>query len=336
LVVSLLVLPVSAAVDGDEQDRVRVVTTIPVLGDLARAVGGERVEVQSLSDPRQNPHFVAPRPTLMKRAREAQLFVEVGFQLEPWAKRVVAGSGNPRIQLGQPGHVVASHGVSALEVPERITREAGNIHPFGNPYVWLDPLNAKHMAANVADGLIRVDPKNADEYRERLAAFQLTIDEALFGTELVKEIGGAKLDRLARQDRLASFLEQRGLSEKLGGWLAKAEALRDRSVVSYHKTWVYFSERFHFNVPVEIEEKPGILPSARHRTRVLGLMRENGVRTILIESYQDRRSADDLARKAGANVVAVPIDVGPEVSLAGYVELIDLLLERLLSSEQGE
>jgi zinc/manganese transport system substrate-binding protein len=333
LVVAWMALAAPGGAAGEEA--VRVVTTIPVLGDLARTVGGSRVTVVSLSDPRQNPHYVEPRPTLMRRSREADLFIEVGIQLEPWARRVIAGSGNPRIQPGQPGHVIASLGVSTLEVPQRISRDLGSIHPFGNPYIWLDPLNVKRMATNVADGLVRVDPAHEVHYRERLAAFHVTLDEALFGPELVAEIGGAKLDRLTRQGRLQGFLEQRELTDKLGGWLCAAEALRGRPVVSHHKTWVYFAERFGFSVLVEIEEKPGILPSSRHRARVLELMRENDVRSILIETYQDRRTADELAQKAGANVVAVPIDVDPEVKLADYVALIDHLIESLVESEQG-
>lgn len=315
--------------------RLQVVTTLPILAELVLAIGGERVEVQALADPRQNPHFVEPRPTLMQRARKAQVFVEVGLQLEPWARRVIVGSGNAAIQYGEPGHIVSARGVTTLEVPAKLTREEGNIHPYGNPYVWLDPLNLRRMAENVAAGLAEVDPKHADDYAQGLETYVGRLDRALFGDRLVAEVGGAKLDRLARQQRLAGFLEQRELSDQLGGWLGRAAPLAGHEIVSYHTTWPYLAQRFGFEVAAEIEEKPGIPPSARHRERVLELVRQRDVRTLLIESYQDRRAAEWIATRSQARILAVPIDVGPEVGVADYFELIDRILEPLLAMEAG-
>ena len=315
--------------------KLRVVTTRPVLAEAARAIGGPLVTVESLADPRQNPHFVDPRPTLMQRARKADVFVIVGLELEPWARRVAAGSGNAAIQQGQPGHIVASQGLTTMEVPSRVTREEGSIHPYGNPYVWLDPLNLKHMAENIAEGLARLDPAHADDYERGLAGYADRIDRALFGDGLVDEVGGDKLTRLARQGRLDDFLEDRGLGPKLGGWLDAARPLEGVSIVSQHKTWIYFATRFGFQVAMEIEEKPGIQPSARHRDRVLETMQARSIKTILIERYQDRRTADWIAKRAGAEVLAVPVDVGPEVEVDDYFALIDLLLEELVDSRPG-
>lgn len=320
----------------DAAARLQVVTTLPILSELVLAIGGKRVDVQALADPRQNPHFVEPRPTLMQRARKAEVFVEVGLQLEPWARRVIVGSGNAAIQYGEPGHIVSARGVTTLEVPAKLTREEGNIHPYGNPYVWLDPLNLRRMAENVAAGLAEADPGHADEYAAGLEAYVGRLDRALFGERLVEEVGGAKLDRLARQQRLASFLEQRGLTDQLGGWLARAAPLAGRQIVSYHTTWPYLAQRFGFEVAAEIEEKPGIPPSARHRERVLELVRQRDVRTLLIESYQDRRVADWIAARSQARIVTVPIDVGPEVGVADYFELIDRILGPLLATEAGD
>ena len=222
------------------------------------------------------------------------------------------------------------------QVPTQVTREAGNIHPYGNPYVWLDPLNLKRIAENIAEGLARVDVAHKAEYTAGLEAFNDRIDRALFGDALVDEIGGSKLDRLARQGRLNGFLEQRGLRDKLGGWLAKAEPLAGTKIISHHQTWVYFADRFGFQVALEIEEKPGIQPSAKHRQRVLETMREDGIKLILIETYQDRRTADWLAKRTGAKVRVVPVDVGPQVPAGDYFELIDLLLNKLLPATGAE
>lgn len=329
---ALAAAPVSPG-SPQEPRRLHVVTTLGVLGDLARQVGGDAVTVDVLADARQDPHYVEPRPTLMQQARDADLFVEVGLQLELWADKVADGSGNPRIQRGQPGRVVASTGIATLELPQVLSREWGDVHPHGNPHVWLDPLNAKQMAETIATAMAALDPARAEGYRGRLTAFQERIDEALFGRALLEEVGGSKLSRLARQGRLEDYLARRELTDKLGGWLERAKPLRGRPVVTYHKTAAYLADRFGFHVPIEIEEKPGIPPSARHRDRVLDLLREQKVRTILQEIFYERSAAEYLAAHGGARVVALPIDVGVEVGAKDYFALIDLILERLVQSE---
>src|SRR5262245_51709972 len=183
--ISLAITAVPSSAQDGSKSKLHVVTTLGVLADLAKQVGGDRVDVQALSDPRQDPHYVEPRPTLMQRARDADVFVEIGLQLEMWADKVVAGSGNARIQAAQPGRVVASTGISTLELPTTLSREWGDVHPYGNPHIWLDPLNAKDMAANICDGLCKVDAAHEAAYKTRLEAFQQKIDESLFGAELV-------------------------------------------------------------------------------------------------------------------------------------------------------
>jgi ABC-type Zn uptake system ZnuABC Zn-binding protein ZnuA len=313
----------------------KVVTTLSLLKDMAREVGGDRVQIESLSDPREDPHFVQPRPTLMQRAREADVFIELGLQLELWGGKVVEGSGNPRIQAGQPGRIIASAGIATLELPQQLSREWGDVHPFGNPHIWLDPLNAKDMAANIAHGLEAVDPAHKDGYEERLKSFQDRIDVALFGEALVKEVGGKQLTRRARDGKLESWLKEKGLADKLGGWLKRAAPLAGRPIVTFHKSQIYFAQRFGLTIPIEIEEKPGIPPSARHRDAVVELMKRQGVKTILEEVFYDRSAADYLARETGAHVVIIPIDVGPDVGIPTYFDMIDNELTRILESEQA-
>lgn len=333
----LFVAPLAAQSETRDQPApaapLEVVTTLHVLADLATTIGGEHVTVTALASPAQDPHYVEPTPVLMQRARRADLLIEVGLQLELWVDKVAAGSGNPRIQLGQSGRVVASQGVAALELPQVLSREWGDVHPYGNPHVWLDPLNVKTMAANISAGLCRLRPKHTEEFEANLADFERRIDEALFGAELVQRVGGKQLSRLARGGRLTEYLERRELTDSLGGWMARARPLVGRPVVTYHKTFVYLSNRFGFVVPVEIEENPGIAPSARHRDRVLALMRERGVRSILAASYYDGRAADYLCGKTGAHTIAVGIDVGGDPGASDYFGLMDGLLDALVASE---
>ncbi|MEE9271643.1 MAG: metal ABC transporter substrate-binding protein, partial [Candidatus Krumholzibacteria bacterium] len=239
----LVVTGLLGAPAAGERDKLNVVTTLSVLEYIAGEVGGTRTSAQSLSDPRQDPHFVQPRPTLMKKTRQADVFVEVGLQLELWAQKVIDGAGNPRIQAGQPGRVVASNGISTLELPGILSREWGDVHPYGNPHVWLDPVNVKRMGANIADAFTSVDPEHADHYAGKLATFNARVDSALFGAELVANVGAAKLTRLAQRGRLFEYLADKGLAGELGGWLKKAEPLRGQKIVTYHKTWVYFARR---------------------------------------------------------------------------------------------
>jgi ABC-type Zn uptake system ZnuABC Zn-binding protein ZnuA len=269
----------------------------------------------------------------MQRAREASVFVELGLQLELWAGKVVEGSGNPAIQSGQAGRIVASTGIPTLELPRELSREWGDVHPFGNPHIWLDPLNAKEMAANIAHGLEHVDPGSKDAYETRLKEFQDRIDVALFGEALVKEVGGRQLSRRARDGKLDAWLKEKGLAEKLGGWLKRAAPLAGRPVVTYHKSWIYFAERFGLKIPIEIEEKPGIQPSAKHRDAVVELIKAQKVKTVLEEVFYDRGAADYLAKETGVHVVVVPIDVGESVGAKTYFDLMELLLGRLLESE---
>ena len=269
----------------------------------------------------------------MQRAREADVFIEIGLQLELWAEKVVSGAGNTKIQTGQPGRIVASAGIATLELPTTLSREWGDVHPYGNPHIWLDPLNAKDMAANICEGLCKVDAAHANDYKARLESFQVKIDDSLFGAELVKQIGGKKLARLAREDRLNDYLLSKDLSKLLGGWLKQVQPLKGRPVITYHKTSIYLANRFGFTVPVEIEEKPGIPPSARHRDAVVELIRRTGIKTVMEELFYDRSAADYLAGQTKVHVIVVPIDVGTEAGIADYFALIQNFLDRLIESE---
>jgi ABC-type Zn uptake system ZnuABC Zn-binding protein ZnuA len=329
---SCFLIPILLAAPSPEP-KLRVVTTLGVLASLAHEVGGERVDVEALANPQQDPHFVQPRPTLMEKARAADVFIELGMQLELWAQKVVEGSGNPHIQPGQPARVVASTGITALELPRELSREWGDVHPYGNPHIWLDPLNAKDMAANIAQGLEAVDPAHKDEYEANLKRFQERVDEALFGAELVKQVGGKMLTRQARQGRLSEWLAQKQLDKSLGGWLARAAPLAGRPVVTYHKSWIYFAERFGLKIPIEIEEKPGIPPSARHRDAVVELIKAQKVKSVLHEVYYDEGAANYLATETGVHKVIVPIDVGAEAGVKDYFALVDLWIDKLLASE---
>src|SRR5262247_2615216 len=163
----VLISSLTPAGQAQATKKITVVCTLPTLKALADEIGGTRVDVIALAKGDQDPHFVTPTPVLMKRTREATLFIENGMSLELWADEVVNGSGNSRIFRGTPGRVVASAGIPALEIPSVLSREMGDIHPQGNPHVWLDPLLAKVEAGNICQALKSADPDGSSYYEQR-------------------------------------------------------------------------------------------------------------------------------------------------------------------------
>lgn len=318
--------------------KVRVVTTLPDLGSIAREVGGNRVEVVSLARGYEDPHYVTPTPSLMREVNRADLFVEVGLSLEIWTERVLDGAGNPGVRPGAPGHVYASDGVPRKEIPKVVTRAEGDLHPEGNPHIWLDPLLAKRIARNIADGLARVRPDAAGEFEEGYRAFARRIDEALFGRDLIEEVFKGKADlliRLLEKGTLFPFLEEkehpkgRKLIRRLGGWLGAAESLRGKKIVFFHQSWVYFADRFGLEIAGYVEEKPGIAPSARHRDEIVRLIREEGIRAIAIAPYYDDSIPRAIARETGCAVVVLPTITGGVKEATDYFTLLDTIIGRL-------
>ena len=329
---------------GEKPATVRIVCTLPTLKALALEVGGDRVVVTALAKGDQDPHFVTPTPVLMRETREADLFIENGFSLELWADQVANGSGNSRILRGTPGRVIAGEGISALEVPPVLSREFGDIHPQGNPHVWLDPLQAKVEASNIYEALKRVDPGGASYYESRRDDFFRRIDDALFGPELLKMIGIQKLTRLVWNGQLFSFLEGnqfggKPLSAYAGGWLRTAAPLRGCKSYEFHKVWAYFARVFGIQLVGTIEERPGIPPGPQHVRRVVDAIKAEKVALILVDNFYDPALPNNIARQTGVGVALLPNQVEGEPGVRTYFDLIDRLIakitEALKSSRSG-
>jgi zinc/manganese transport system substrate-binding protein len=322
-----------------QQKKVRVVCTIPTLKTLVEEVGGDRVDAIALAKGDQDPHSVTPTPILMRRTREADLFIENGFSLELWADEVVNGSGNSRIFRGTPGRVIAGTGISALEIPSVLTRELGDIHPQGNPHVWLDPLLAKMEAANIAEALKRVDPPGAEYYASKLDSFNKRIDVALFGADLVKLLGTQKLTRLAWSGELNNFLdsnklEGKPLSSLKGGWLKQAEALRGIKAIEFHRVWVYFARIFGIQLLGTVEERPGIPPGPQHVRQVIEMVRSQKIPLIMVDNFYDPSLPYNIARQTGATVVLLPNQVEGDPGIKTYFDLIDHLVRQLTAIQK--
>ncbi|HLE31080.1 MAG TPA: metal ABC transporter substrate-binding protein [Bacteroidota bacterium] len=314
------------------QEKLKVVTTLNYLGMITKEVGGEHVDVVVLANPKQDPHYVTPTPRMNETTRGANLFIENGLSLDLWAKNVLDASGNPEIQPGNPGHLVATINVPVRELPTEISRSWGDIHPQGNPHIWLDPLNVKIVADNIAGRLSKLDPVHAKDYARGSEQFRSRIDKAMFGEALLKAIGskaGEILTRKMNNDQLEDWLKSKNLLSKLGGWVAAIQPIKGSKIVTYHKTYVYFADRFGFKIVGELEEKPGIPPPPQRRDEIVEEMRRQNVKVILNDNFYSREASEYVASKTNAKVIITYIDVNGTEEIDSYEKLIQYLIENL-------
>jgi zinc/manganese transport system substrate-binding protein len=287
-----LVMPAAA------QEKLQVVTTIETFADFARRVGGDEVEVQSLSHGYQDPHFVEAKPNLMVVLNRADLLLRVGLDLEiGWLPPLVLGSRNEKIQPGQQGDLDLSTVIEPLDVPTtKIDRSQGDIHPMGNPHYWLPPVNAVRCAKGIRDRLEQLRP-------ERKAYFE---------------------------GQFKQFVED--LKARAANWEAMAKPLSGLKIVTYHRSWSYVSKWLHLDEVGYIEDRPGIPPSPAHLALLIQTMRTQGVRVILVEDFYNRSIAESVASKTVAKVVPSPSDVGATPAIKTYFELVDAFLKGLVGA----
>lgn len=327
--------------DDESPRKVQVVVTLPHLAAHVRAIGGDKVDVEALARGDQDPHFVQPTPALMVKANEADLFVENGLELELWSERIIDGARNARIRVGAPGHLYAGHDVPLLEVPRVLSRSEGDIHPYGNPHVWLSPLNGIIEARNIATALAGVDGANAEYYKKRAAEYEAKILNAYAGEELVKLLGAETLVKLGLRGKLLDFLEEKTfkgekLSKRAGGWLRTMLPFRRTKVVAYHREWPYFERDFGLEIAAHIEPKPGIPPTPGHLLEVKKLIVEEKIPLIIYAPFYRTSNFKALGAETGAKLVLLPTDVGGVREAKDYISLFDVMVDRLKSAmEEG-
>lgn len=275
--------------------KLNVVTTIETFADLARRIGGDKVNVDSLSRGYQDPHFVEAKPNLMVVLHQADLLILVGMDLEiGWLPGLVLGARNEKIQRGQPGNLDASTLIEPIDVPTaQIDRAQGDIHPMGNPHYWIPPANAVRIAKGIAARMSQLRPAEKDYFDARFAQFV---------TEL---------------------------KAKAAQWETIAKPLTGMKVVTYHKSFSYVSRWLKLDEQGCIENRPGIPPSPDHLAQLIVMMRARQVKKVIVEDFYNRAIADNVAEKAGATVVSAPSDVGSNGTIKTYFDLVDALLAAL-------
>src|SRR5215210_1754934 len=278
-----------------------VVATTPDLGALAQAIGGPRVSVKTLAKPTEDPHFVDAKPSHIVTLNRADVLIEGGAELElGWLPPLLESARNPRIGAGAPGRIVVSQGVRMLEIPTSFDRSKGDVHSLGNPHFLLDPVNVKIIATRIAQQFGQVDPKNAAAYQANLKTFT------------------SKLDT------------------KLAEWQQRLAPYKGAKIVTYHKDFPYLAERFGFQVVETLEPKPGIAPSPAHLAKVIGSMKAANARVILVQPYQNRKTAETVARQTGATVLDTAQQPGAMKNTATYFDLMDNIVGALATAFQAK
>ena len=311
--------------------RIRIVTTTTDLADLARAVAGDAAEVFSITTGREDPHALTAKPSFIVRARDADVWIRVGLELEiGWEPVILRDARNPAIREGAARHIDAAAHVTRLEVPSRrVTRDQGDVHSEGNPHVWLDPLNGRVMAATIAERLAALYPERKSGFEANLRAFEHELDGRMFGRQAVERVGGDALWRAALAGRLEGFLAENDAAATLGGWAACLRPHRGKTVVTYHRSWTYLAARFGLQADLQLEPKPGIPPTARHLASVVETLRARGARVVLQEPFYTRKAAEYVASRTGATVLVLPTMTGGAPEACGYLTMLDNVITAL-------
>jgi len=314
--------------------KLTIMTTTPDLASIAMAVGGSNVSVSSIVVGARDPHRIEAKPSFMSKAAGANLFLAIGLELEiAYEQPILEGSRNRNIRVGAPGHVYVSDWVKVRDVPAgTVTRAQGDVHPDGNPHLWLDPYNGRVIALKLAEKMGALDKPSAAAYSANAKAFVKRLDEAMFGETLVEKFGGQVLWNWDNDDLLESNLKSKGAIGQLGGWAGKMLKFRGKPIVTYHRSWVYFVGRFNLRVVDELEPKPGIEPTPGHVAHVIQTVQQQGVKAILQEPFYSPRNGQFVASRTGASLVVAPGMVTSDPAAKDYISLFDTIVSRLAAA----
>jgi zinc/manganese transport system substrate-binding protein len=266
----------------------------PEWASLTQELTGDLARVSAATTARQDAHHIEARPSLIARARNADLLVCTGAELEiGWLPLLQRESGNARIQAGMPGAFEAARYAHVLEKPARVDRADGDVHPDGNPHLISDPRNLLPVATALAQRLAEIDPANAAQYAARNQDFQ-------------------------KRMRVA-----------IARWEKDAARLRGVAVVVHHKNWSYLANWLGLKVVADLEPKPGIEPSASFLASLLDQLKRQPARIILRAAYQSPKPSEWLAERAGIVAVELPYTVGGSPAAKDLFSLFDATLAKL-------
>ena len=272
--------------------KVKVVTSTSDLAAITREVGGNLVKVESIARGSQDPHYIEVLPSHMLKVKRADIYLKVGMELDLWADKIIGGSRNKDLVI-----VDCSENINAQEVPAgKIDASMGDIHRFGNPHYWLDPLNGQVIAESIVRALSLKDPENVAKY----------------------------------EDNLRTFIET--IRKYQESWSVKYADLKDVELIYYHNTWPYFNNRFGLQVLDFVEPKPGIMPTPNHVDHLVKLIQNKQLKVLAMEPYFSDKAPNYLVQKTDIKVVKLAPSVGAQEGTDTYLEMIQYNLDALQSA----
>lgn len=317
-----------------QQEPLRVAATVPELGSLVRAIGGDQVTVVVFAKGTEDAHFVEAKPSFIKDLSQADVYIQAGLELEVgWAPVLLQNARNSKVVPGASGYVDAASVITPLDVPTGpVDRSMGDVHPAGNPHYLTDPLNGLQVARLLRDKLSALRPEKQAYFEERYTAFRRRVGAALVGEILAQKYDVAKLALLFEHGRLAAFLQSQNEANLLGGWLGQMLPYAGTKVVADHNVWPYFTQRFGLTLRGFMEPKPGVPPTTRHLQELVQTMQAEKIGVILTTAYYDPRHAQFLAQHTGARVVAMAHQVGARPGTDDYLGMVDYDIRQLVAA----
>jgi zinc/manganese transport system substrate-binding protein len=288
-----------AAAAGPALADLNIFATVPEWGALSEELGGDKVKVYLATNALQDPHHVEAKPSLIARARSADLVVATGAELEVgWLPLVTQQAGNPRIQPGKPGYFEATAFVPLLEKPARLDRADGDVHAAGNPHIQTDPRNILRVAGPLAARLAELDPPNAAFYQERAKAFNARFTAAI------------------------------------ANWEKQAAPLSGVPILVQHRAFTYLIAWTGMKEIAALEPKPGVEPTTPHLSEVLATLQRTPAKMVLRGAYQSDRASQWIAERAKVNAVTLPFTVGGDSEAKDLYGLFDDTIARLLKGSK--
>jgi ABC-type Zn uptake system ZnuABC Zn-binding protein ZnuA len=331
---ALAALAVGRAATAQTKDPLRVVTSLSTYAAIAKELAGDKATVISIGRGDENPHYVQPRPSFARELQRADLFVSTGLDLELWVPALLDKASNPKVNTGGPGFVTAYTGIDLMDVPTSFSRSQGDIHAYGNPHIWADPINGIIIAQNITIGFKRVSPENAAYFQQRFDAWKDQILRRLVGDSLVDLLHDDVIYNLNAKNTFWDFIhtqkyQGRPLADRLGGWFREAEVFRGQKMVCYHKEWDYLSRRFDIPCVAFVEPKPGIPPTPSHVAELIEQMRSEHVPVIFAANFYDYSQIHTIAERTGAKAVVVAANAGGAPGTDTYADLVETWVHSL-------
>jgi len=269
--------------------QIKIVATTTTVANLVETIGGNKVSVTYLCRGDQDPHFLEVLPSYMLKLRNADLVFKIGLDLEKWLPQLIDGSRNDKLVL-----IDLSTNISKKEVPTtKIDASYGDVHPYGNPHYWLDPENAKIMAEEIYNALTDFSSSDADYFKKNLDGFKNNIDS------------------------------------NMKNWSSSISGMKQKNIITFHNSWVYFSDRFGINVVSNVEPKPGIPPTPSHDAELIQLIKKDKLKIILMENYYSDSAPNHISESTGIKVVKVPNAVNGIEGVDTYIKLIDYIINQI-------